>query len=65
MDFSKRVTRANSNTLNENGEALCCVCRRKKPLSDLSNCDYCGKWVCREHVKRGPLGGKICERCAK
>lgn len=65
MGFLKNLINPNSNTLNENCEALCCVCRRKFDISNLYNCDYCGRWACISHVKKGPMGGKICEKCAK
>lgn len=65
MNSPNRASRVNSDTLNERGEALCYICKRKKSLPELYNCDYCGKWVCKVHIKKGPLGGKICERCAK
>lgn len=65
MGFLKKMFDTNSDTLNENGEATCCVCKRKFSLADLYNCDYCGKWVCKSHLRKGKLGGKMCENCAK
>lgn len=65
MGFLKRSLNVNSDTLNENGEALCCVCKRKFSISELYLCDYCDKWVCTSHLKKGTLGGKMCENCAQ
>ena len=64
MGFLKRALNLNSYDLNESGEALCCICRRKFSLSDLYLCPGCERWVCKNHAKkcRGVL---VCERCAK
>ena len=64
MGFLKRALNVNSCNLNENGDALCSICRRKFSINDLYNCDYCGKWVCKNHAKR-KNGVTICEKCAK
>jgi len=57
----------NSNELDEHGNALCSVCRKKFNLSELEDqCGICGKWFCHNCAKPTPVGhgyGKICKKC--
>ena len=57
----------NSRELNEEGYALCCVCRKKHFIRDLEDqCGICGKWFCHECSKPTPSGhgyGNICKNC--
>lgn len=57
----------NSKELDQRGYALCGVCRKKYPLSELEDkCEFCGKWFCKKCAKPVPPGhgyGKICRNC--
>lgn len=55
----------NSKDLDENGYALCCVCRKKKFCTDLETCSECDRWVCsscRSYRRQSPFG-YICKKC--
>lgn len=55
----------NTYQLNDRGQALCCVCRKKKEFDELETCSVCGKWVCKNcssYQKQFPFG-YICKRC--
>lgn len=65
MGFFDNLKNLSTDVLSKEGYALCSICKRKFFISDLYSCDYCGKFACKDHVKNGPYGGKICERCAK
>ena len=58
----------NSYDVNEGGQALCCVCRKKKSFSELADkCTDCGRWVCKEcssYQRQLPFG-YICKNCQK
>ena len=60
----------NTYELNENGQALCCVCRRKKDFSELETCGVCERWVCRDcasYRRQFPYGyiSKTCQKKVK
>lgn len=59
------MARPNTTTLNENGEGLCGVCKRKFSSSSLESCCYCGKWCCSSHRSRSKkaVGGYVCSAC--
>ncbi len=56
----------NSRNLDEHGNALCGVCRKKFNLSELEGlCEFCGRWFCHNCSREVPAGhghGRICLR---
>lgn len=55
-----------SEYLNEDGEALCVSCRKKKGVADLETCVMCEKFVCKScatYRRQGNPYGYVCKRC--
>ena len=53
--------------LNENGYAICTICRKKKFISELETCVLCDKFVCKDcatYRRQGNPYGYVCRRCA-
>ena len=55
--------RPNTTELNEKGEGLCCVCRRKFGIEELNLCNGCDRWMCKAHTTR-VRGIVVCTKCA-
>lgn len=54
----------NSESVDEDGNVLCAVCKRKFFIGDVEACSYCGKWVCRMHRRRSSaVEGFVCDFC--
>ncbi len=57
----------NTREVNEYGQALCCVCRKKKEFNELENCIECGRMVCKDccsYQRQFPFG-YICRTCQR
>lgn len=53
-------------TLNESGYASCVDCRRKFFISDIVECVFCERWVCKScatYRRQGTPFGYMCKRC--
>ena len=61
------MSSANTRELNENGEGLCNVCKRKFKIQTLELCMCCDKWCCTSHRGRSKKisGAYICSNCMK
>ncbi len=54
------------NYINEEGNAACCVCRKKVYISDVETCIICDKFVCKNcarYRKQGSPYGYVCKKC--
>ena len=57
-----------SKGLNENGYAMCTICRKKKFVSELETCAVCDKFVCKDCAtsrRQGNPYGYVCKRCSE
>ncbi len=56
----------NSREYNEEGYGMCINCRRKKFISELVDCEICGRLVCKNcatYRRQGNPFGWICPKC--
>lgn len=61
------MSRPNTTVMNENGDGLCGVCKRKFSGTALELCMCCDKWCCPSHRKKSKRisGAYICSNCMK
>ena len=59
------MARPNTTTLNENGDGLCGVCKRKFRITSLELCSCCDKWCCSSHRSKSKriTGAYVCSSC--
>lgn len=50
----------NSTSVDDDGNVLYAVCKRKHFIEDVEACTYCGKWVCRMHRRKAPQSKGMC-----
>lgn len=54
----------NSTSVDEDGNVLCTVCKRKHSIANVEACTYCSKWVCRMHRRKSTaVEGYVCDFC--
>lgn len=54
----------NSRQLNEDGYAICTVCRKKFFVKDLKLCSYCDCFVCKTCATKKDAS-IVCKKCTK